>query len=100
MAYELVSNLLLMLVLLAVCAGLGFQYNTLLPVYARDILHSGPAVYGWLFSAFGAGAPYVLFLSLLPQPGDFDAADLLRELETALTEAQRQLEKERDALPA
>ena len=45
-----------LLMLLAVCAGLGFQYNTLLPVYARDILHSGPAVYGWLFSAFGAGA--------------------------------------------
>src|SRR6185503_19848900 len=38
------------------CAGLGFQYNTLLPVYARDILHSGAEVYGWLFSAFGAGA--------------------------------------------
>jgi MFS family permease len=45
-----------LLVLLAVCAGLGFQYNTLLPVYARDILHSGAEVYGWLFSAFGAGA--------------------------------------------
>jgi len=45
-----------LLLLLAVCAGLGFQYNTLLPVYARDILHSGPDVYGWLFSAFGAGA--------------------------------------------
>jgi MFS family permease len=45
-----------LLVLLAVCAGLGFQYNVLLPVYARDVLHASAAVYGWLFSAFGAGS--------------------------------------------
>ena len=51
-----VSSIRQLLVLLAICAGLGFQYNTLLPVYARDVLHSGPTVYGWLFSAFGAGA--------------------------------------------
>jgi MFS family permease len=51
-----VSSIRQLLVLLAICAGLGFQYNTLLPVYARDVLHSGPKVYGWLFSAFGAGA--------------------------------------------
>ena len=45
-----------LLVLLAVCAGLGFQYNVLLPVYARDVLHMGAREYGWLFSAFGAGS--------------------------------------------
>jgi len=45
-----------LLVLLAVCAGLGFQYNVLLPVYARDVLHASAGVYGWLFSAFGAGS--------------------------------------------
>lgn len=45
-----------LLVLLAVCAGLGFQYNVLLPVYAKDVLHSGARTYGWLFSAFGAGS--------------------------------------------
>ncbi len=45
-----------LLVLLAVCAGLGFQYNVLLPVYARDILHTGPREYGALLSAFGAGS--------------------------------------------
>ncbi len=45
-----------LLVLLAVCAGLGFQYNVLLPVYARDVLHAGARTYGWLFSAFGAGS--------------------------------------------
>ena len=45
-----------LLVLLAVCAGIGFQYNVLLPVYARDVLHAGARTYGWLFSAFGAGS--------------------------------------------
>jgi MFS family permease len=45
-----------LLVLLAVCAGLGFQYNVLLPVYARDVLKASADVYGWLFSAFGAGS--------------------------------------------
>jgi len=45
-----------LLLLLAVCAGLGFQYNVLLPVYARDVLHAGAEVYGWLFSAFGIGS--------------------------------------------
>jgi MFS family permease len=45
-----------LLVLLAVCAGLGFQFNVLLPVYARDVLHAGAETYGLLFSAFGAGS--------------------------------------------
>jgi MFS family permease len=45
-----------LLVLLAVCAGLGFQYSVLLPVYARDVLKASADVYGWLFSAFGAGS--------------------------------------------
>lgn len=45
-----------LLILLAVCAGLGFQFNVLLPVYARDVLKSGADVYGWLFSAFGVGS--------------------------------------------
>ena len=50
------SSIRNLLVLLAVCAGLGFQYNVLLPVYARDVLHSGATTYGWLFSAFGVGS--------------------------------------------
>lgn len=45
-----------LLVLLAVCAGLGFQFNVLLPVYTRDLLHAGPGVYGALLSAFGVGS--------------------------------------------
>ena len=50
---EAIRNLLL---LLAMCAGLGFQFNVLLPVYTRDVLHAGPGVYGALFSAFGVGS--------------------------------------------
>jgi predicted MFS family arabinose efflux permease len=45
-----------LLVLLAVCAGLGFQFAVLLPVYTRDVLHAGPRVYGALLAAFGAGS--------------------------------------------
>ena len=45
-----------LLVLLAICAGLGFQFNVLLPVYTRDVLHAGPKVYGLLLAGFGAGS--------------------------------------------
>ena len=45
-----------LLLLLSVCAGIGFQYTVLLPVYTRDILHAGPKVFGALLSAFGAGS--------------------------------------------
>jgi MFS family permease len=45
-----------LLLLLAMCAGIGFQYNVLLPVYTRDVLHAGPKVYGALLAAFGAGS--------------------------------------------
>lgn len=45
-----------LLVLLAVCAGLGFQFNVLLPVYTRDVMHAGPRVYGLLLAGFGAGS--------------------------------------------
>jgi MFS family permease len=45
-----------LLMLLGACAGIGFQYMVLLPVYARDILHSGAEGYGLLVSAFGIGS--------------------------------------------
>ncbi|HET7225860.1 MAG TPA: MFS transporter, partial [Candidatus Eisenbacteria bacterium] len=45
-----------LLVLLALTAGIGFQYQTLLPVYASDILHQGAGAYALLVSAFGVGA--------------------------------------------
>jgi MFS family permease len=45
-----------LLLLLGCTAGLGFQYMILLPVYARDILHAGPGVFGLLVSAFGVGS--------------------------------------------
>ena len=69
--------------LLGICAGLGFQYNTLLPVYARDVLHSGPRVYGWLFSAFGAGA----LLASLRMTVARERWTLRRNLMTGLTVA-------------
>ena len=45
-----------LLLLLGVTAGIGFQYQLLLPVYARDLMHAGPRVYGLLLTAFGVGA--------------------------------------------
>lgn len=45
-----------LLLLLGCTAGLGFQYLLLLPVYATDLLHSGPRTYGLLVTAFGVGA--------------------------------------------
>lgn len=53
MATTAIRNLL---VLLAVTAGLGFQYMTLLPVFTRTILARGSGTYGLLVSAFGLGA--------------------------------------------
>ncbi len=45
-----------LLVLLGVTSSLGFQYMTLLPVYAREILHADAGAYGLLVSAFGLGS--------------------------------------------
>jgi predicted MFS family arabinose efflux permease len=45
-----------LLLLLGVTGGIGFQYQLLLPVYARDVLHAGPRIYGLLLTSFGAGA--------------------------------------------
>ena len=50
-----------LLVILAICAGLGFQFNVLLPVYTRDVLHAGPRVFGALLAAFGAGSLVAAF---------------------------------------
>jgi MFS family permease len=45
-----------LLVLVAFCAGLGFQYTVLLPIYANDILGAGAEGMGLLVSAFGIGS--------------------------------------------
>jgi MFS family permease len=45
-----------LLSLLGIMAGLGFQYMTLLPVYARTILNAGPRAFGLMVSAFGLGS--------------------------------------------
>jgi len=42
--------------LTAVYTVFAVAFLTVLPVYARDVLGTGPAGYGWLISAFGMGA--------------------------------------------
>jgi MFS family permease len=75
-----IRNLLL---LLGVTAGLGFQYNILLPVYTRDILHAGPGVYGMLVSAFGVGS----LLSAVLMTRSLDRWGLRRNLLLGLSSA-------------
>jgi MFS family permease len=69
-----------LLALLGVMASLGFQYSTLLPVYARTILHTGPQGYGLMVSAFGAGS----LLSALLLTRQYDRWGLRRNLLLAL----------------
>ena len=44
------------LLLVAVTALFGLSYSTLLPVFARDVLHAGPTGYGVLLGGAGIGA--------------------------------------------
>lgn len=45
-----------LLVLVAINMGLGMQYSVLIPMFARDLLHSGARGYGFLMAAQGLGA--------------------------------------------
>jgi MFS family permease len=51
-----VTSIRNLLLLLGVTCGLGFQYTTLLPVYARQILHAGAGAYGMMVASFGLGS--------------------------------------------
>lgn len=42
--------------LLAMTSVFGISYVALMPVFATRVLHGGPALLGWLFSAVGLGA--------------------------------------------
>ncbi|HKT38963.1 MAG TPA: MFS transporter [Ktedonobacterales bacterium] len=42
--------------MIAVIGTMGFNFNVVLPLEAYSVLHAGPAVFGWLSSALGAGA--------------------------------------------
>ncbi len=44
------------LMLVAVVSFIASSYTLLMPVFAEDILHGGPRVYGYLMSATGVGA--------------------------------------------
>jgi MFS family permease len=70
-----------LLVLLGFCAGLGFQYMVLLPVYARDILGSGATTFGLLVSAFGVGS----LAAAVPMTRRLDRWSLRRQLLIGLT---------------
>lgn len=50
------SKIWTIIILVAITSLLGFPYITFLPVYARDILQTGPAGLGILMSSAGAGA--------------------------------------------
>ncbi len=45
-----------LLVFVALVALMGYPYNVLLPVFAGQVLHGGPATLGWLTAASGVGA--------------------------------------------
>jgi MFS family permease len=47
---------LYLLLVVAINSGFGMQYTVLIPMFARDILHSGARGYGFLMAAQGVGA--------------------------------------------
>jgi MFS family permease len=47
---------LYLLLLVAINSGFGMQYTVLIPVFARDLLHSGARGYGFLMAVQGLGA--------------------------------------------
>ena len=67
------------LVLAGLLALMGYPYSVLLPIFAGQILHGGPATLGWLTGAAGTGA-LVSGLSLMARKS---AAGLPRMLQIA-----------------
>lgn len=58
-----------LLLLIALTSGLAAQYQVLMPVFARDILHGGPRAYGFLLAAQGVGAVLgALAIAARPSP--------------------------------
>ena len=47
---------LYLMILVAISSGFGMQYTVLIPVFAKNILHSGATGYGFLMAAQGLGA--------------------------------------------
>ena len=45
-----------LLLIVAINSGFGMQYTVLIPMFARDVLHSGARGYGFLMAAQGLGA--------------------------------------------
>jgi len=49
-------SVLLILVLLAVVATFAMNFSVLMPIFARDVLHTGGEGLGWMWTAMGCGA--------------------------------------------
>ncbi len=47
---------LYLMILVAINSGFGMQYTVLIPVFAKNLLHSGASGYGFLMAAQGLGA--------------------------------------------
>ncbi|HVN29179.1 MAG TPA: MFS transporter [Candidatus Binataceae bacterium] len=47
---------LYLMILVAISSGFGMQYTVLIPVFAKNLLHSGASGYGFLMAAQGLGA--------------------------------------------
>ena len=80
MRTESIRNLL---VLLAICGGLGYQYTILLPVYTRTILHADASAFGALTASFGVGS----LVAALSMTRALDRWTLRRNLLIGLTSA-------------
>jgi MFS family permease len=49
-------SVLLIIVVIGVIALFGINFNVVLPLFATDVLHSGPQGFGFISSAFGLGS--------------------------------------------
>lgn len=47
---------IMLLVLLAVIATFALNFSVVMPIFARDVLHGGAEVLGWMWTAYGVGA--------------------------------------------
>ncbi len=54
--YGIIAPSLYLMILVAINSGFGMQYTVLIPVFAKNLLHSGASGYGFLMAAQGLGA--------------------------------------------
>ncbi len=54
--YGIIRRRCYLMILVAINSGFGMQYTVLIPVFAKNMLHSGASGYGFLMAAQGLGA--------------------------------------------